>query len=343
MQEYRFGGKPDLDDITLREVERPRAGPNQVVVKMKAASLNSRDVQIATCKYPLFDYVPRVVPLSDGAGIIDSVGEGVKKWREGDRVCPIFSSSWINGNFHDKIQENGLGGGRDGVLSQYYLCDQESLVKMPSNLSFEEASTLPCAALTAWHSLFGYEKKVQPGDWVLVLGSGGVSIFGLQFAKAAGAYVIATTSSNDKGKRLKELGADHVVNYKEHPKWHEEVRKITPGGRGVDHVIEIGGMGSLAQSIQSCAPEAQIGIIGYLAEKDGQEEVDIAKLILVKYVSVRGVLIGSRDTFEAMNRAIEANNIKPVVDKVFSFKEAKDAFKHMKDGSYIGKIVIAID
>ena len=284
-------------------------------------------------------YNPRAkfpaVPLSDGAGDVVDVGEGVTRWRVGDRVCPIFMQGWVEGAATAEKNKTSLGGGGeyDGVLREQGVFREEGLVRIPEQLSYEEAATLPCAGVTAWHALsvFG---KVQAGETVLTMGTGGVSMFALQFAKAAGARVIATSSEDAKLERVRQMGADEVINYKKTPDWEKEVMKVT-GGVGVDHVVEIGGAGTLNKSVAAVRVGGKVGLIGVLTEGSFNP---IA--LLMKSVALQGIFVGSREMFEGMNRAIGVNGIKPVVDRVFGFDEVRAGLEYMASGKHFGKIVI---
>ena len=267
------------------------------------------------------------MPASDGSGVVEEVGKHVHRFKKGDKVLTLFNQGHLAGSLDGYSASTGVGGTIDGALQQYGAYDEQGLVHMPSNLNFLEGATLTCAGLTAWNGLYGLEsRKLMPGDWVLTQGTGGVSIFALQFAKAAGAKVIATTSSDAKGKKLKELGADHVLNYKEDANWGETAKKLT-GGIGVQHVLEVGGPNTMKQSLKAIAIDGVIAIIGFLGGAKGEEQPTFLDC-LMNICTVRGVLVGSRLQFEEMNRAIEANNIKPMVDeKVFKLEEARDAYQ----------------
>lgn len=323
-----------------------------------AASLNYRDLIIpkvcglkslcsSDCpderqgQYP-FAQRDGVVPGSDGAGTVEAVGSHVNRFKVGDKVATLFNQGHIAGSLDQQTVRTGLGGAVDGTIRQYGVFDEQGLVHMPSNLNFLEASTLSCAALTAWNALYGLESKaLKPGDVVLTQGTGGVSIFALQFAKAAGATVIATTSSADKANTLKKLGADHVINYKEEPNWGEKAKSLTPGQCGVTHIIEVGGPTTIAQSLKAIQIDGVISIIGFIGgtTKDQPTFLDC----LVNICTVRGLLVGSRLQFEQMNRAIEVNDIHPVVDgKVFDFSQTKEAYQYMWDQKHFGKLCIKI-
>lgn len=274
--------------------------------------------------YP-FAQVDGVVPASDGAGVVEKVGKNVKRFKEGDKVITLFNQGHIAGSVDEISVMSGVGGAVDGCLRQYGAYDEQGLVHMPSNLNFLEASTLTCAGLTAWNALYGL-KGLMPGDWVLTQGTGGVSIFAVQFAKAAGARVIATTSSAAKGEKLKQLGADHVLNYKEDENWGETAKKLT-GGKGVQHVVEVGGPSTMTQSLKAIAFDGVISIIGFIGGGKAEKQPTFLDC-LMNICTVRGILVGSRHQFEDMNRAIEANNIKPVIDeKTFKLDQVKDAYQ----------------
>lgn len=304
-----------------------------------AASLNYRDLIIATGDYP-FNKVEGVIPGSDGAGTVESVGAAVKRFKPGDRVVTQFNQEHIAGHIDSVGMASGLGGALNGTLRQYGAFPEHGLVHAPSNLSFEEASTLSCAAVTAWNGLYGVEgRELKAGQWVLTQGTGGVSVFALQLAKAAGARVIATTSSASKGETLRKLGADHVINYREDKAWGETAKKIT-GGRGVDHVIEIGGANTMEQSLKALRFEGIMSVIGFIG--GGGSPPSLLET-LMHAVVVRGVLIGSRLQFEDMNRAIEANDIHPVVDdKIFAMDELPEAYQFQWDQKHFGKVVVRL-
>ena len=335
MRLYRLPKHESFDDLVQIEAETPRPGPGQVLVRMHAASLNFRDLLVATGKYMLGSVPPDLVPLSDGAGEVVETGPGVTRVKTGDRVAGIFMQGWLGGDIEPEFGATALGGAIDGVLAEYVVFDQHGLVHVPEHLSYEQAATLPCAAVTAWNALFGL-KKLEPGQSVLVLGTGGVSIFALQFGHAAGARVIATSSSDEKLARAKALGASDGINYKTHPDWEKQVRELT-NGRGVDHVVDVGGPATLQHSIAATRLGGTSSMIGVLTR--GQID-PIA--ILAGGVIVRGVYVGSRHMFEDMNRAIIQHKITPVIDRVFPFEEAKAAYQHMKGATHLGKIVIAI-
>lgn len=338
MKAYKLaaGGK-SLDDIKLVEGDKPAAGPGQILVRMKAASLNFRDLGIIAGQY-FGQAVPKdTVLLSDGAGEVEAVGEGVTRFRPGDRVAGTFFQGLIDGPANP-LANPALGHSADGVLAEYAVFDENDAVKMPDNLDFSEAACLPCAGVTAWHALMEAGRPIGKGDTVLLLGTGGVSILALQFARAVGADVIITSSSDDKLAKAKALGATHLINYRTTPDWEGEVKKLT-NGRGVDCVVEVGGIGTIGKSMMCLGPGGKIGMIGFLAGPAG--ECNPRNLMLTGG-SIHGIFVGNRRMFEEMNRAIEAHDIHPVVDKVFPFTEALDAINYFKSQAHMGKVVISI-
>jgi NADPH:quinone reductase-like Zn-dependent oxidoreductase len=320
----------------LRVVERPVPKPRrqEVVVRVRAAALNYRDVEIVRGTYHTRFPLP-LVPLSDGVGEVVAVGDDVTRVRVGDRVCSTFWQRWAAGSFDMAESSSQLGGPIDGLLSEYASLDEQGVVLAPEHLSDVEAATLPCAAVTAWHALVT-EGALKAGESVLVLGTGGVSLFALQFAAAAGARVIVTSSSDEKIERAKALGAFAGVNYRRQLDWAEVVLDLT-GGRGVDHVIEVGGPESFAQSLRAVRVGGQINVIGYLGGTEGTiNPLDIFR----RQVRVRGIPVGSRASFEAMNRAIQVNQLRPVVDHVYPWMEAASALRHVESGSHFGKVAL---
>jgi NADPH:quinone reductase-like Zn-dependent oxidoreductase len=325
----------------LRRVERPdpEPGPGQVCIRVRAASLNYRDQAIAAGTYAgLGGTVNRdVTPLSDGAGEVIAVGEGVTQFRRGDRVAATFFQTPPQGPpFGARA---ALGSPLDGILSERIVLYEDGVVRIPQDLSFEEGACLPCAAVTAWRALMRAGRSIVAGDTVLVLGTGGVSIFALQFARAAGARVIATSSSDDKIERVKALGASEAVNYARTPEWEKEVLAIT-NGRGVDCVVEVGGAGTLNRSFHSLAPGGKVVLIGVLTGRDGEIN---PYALMGKNASLHGIFVGDREMFVEMNNAIEVNHLKPIIDKVFPFDDAVGAYHHHASGHFIGKVVIRVD
>lgn len=339
MKAYQIAKQDDLYKMNLNDISEPEIGPNDVLVEMKAWSLNYRDLGMFRGGYYRNFKVktdPPLIPLSDGAGEVAAVGDAVTRFKKGDRVAGIFFQTWIEGNLTNEQIGSALGGALDGVLAEKVALNENGLVKIPDNLSYEEGATLPCAAVTSWQSLS--LEPVKPGDVVLMLGTGGVSVFALQFAKVAGAETIITSSSDEKLERAKELGADHTINYKSTPDWEKEVLEIT-GGEGVDNVIEVGGAGTLEKSITSTKVSGRISLIGVLSGQPEQNPSPV--MIMLKRLTLQGIYVGSRDMFEAMNKTIEEKGIKPVIGKTFDFNDAADAFEYLKSGSHFGKIVIS--
>ena len=320
-----------LAELNLVDRPEPRPQAGQVAIKIHAASLNARDIQVLKGTYGV---QPRV-PLSDGAGEVIAVGPGVTRVKIGDRVATIFRQRHLAGELTPEKAKSALGGEQEGVLAESVVLHEEGLVKIPQNLSYEEGATLPCAAVTAWNALV-VEAKIKAGDTVLLLGTGGVSIFALQFAKMIGAKVIITSSSDAKLDRARALGADNVINYRTAPDWDEKVLDLT-GGRGVDIVLELGGSATLSQSLRAVRVSGQIEVIGVI--NGIKSEVNVAS-ILGKHVTVQGISVGSRDSFEDMNVAIEHNLSQPVIDKVFPFDKANDAVAYLASGEHFGKVVI---
>ena len=323
-----------IEKLALVEREKPAPGPDQVLVRMVAASLNFRDYMMVNGTYN-----PRLkrpmVPLSDGVGVVEEVGSGVTRVKKGDRVAACFFQKWIEGPPNKEKGSSALGGAIDGVAREYAVFSEEGLVHAPASLSDEEVAALPCAAVTAWHALFGHAGSV-PGDTVLLQGTGGVSIFALQFAVMAGLRTIITSSSDEKLARAKKLGAHETINYKTTPNWDEAARKLT-GGEGVDHIIEVGGSDTLARSMKALRIHGAISVIGVLG---GADAAITPVSLLVNSTRLQGIFVGSRSMFEQMNRAIELHKVKPVVDKTFAWTELKEALQYMESQQHFGKICL---
>jgi len=337
---WTIQGTDGFDSMVLKEdFPLPTVSDNDVLVKFHAASLNFRDLIIPMGKYP-FPIKDGVVPGSDGAGEVIAVGSKVTRFQVGAKVVTLFNQGHLGGAPGPQTLETGVGGKIDGTLRQYGVFNEQGLVPMPESLNWLEGATLTCAGLTAWNALYGLQ-PLKPGEYVLTQGTGGVSIFAVQFAKAAGAKVIATTSSAKKAELLKKLGADHIINYKETPNWGEEARKLTPNGEGVDHVVEVGGAATMPQSLKAIKMYGVITIIGFV----GGESEDQPSFLdcLTNVCTVRGIVVGSRVQMEEMNRAIEANKIKPAIDeKVFKLEELKEAYQYMFEQKHGGKLAISI-
>ncbi|PIG83540.1 hypothetical protein AARAC_009328 [Aspergillus arachidicola] len=372
-KEWRVQGQNGPDSLKFNEQALvPKLGDKDVLVKFHAASLNYRDIIIPRGLYP-FPVKENIVPASDGAGEVVAIGPHVTRFKPGDKVVTLFNQGHIAGSLDTETLATGVGGFIDGSLRQYGAFNQEGLVHVPKNLNWLEASTLSCAAVTAWNGLYGLEgRSLKPGDWVITQGTGGVSIFALQVSTAHQemtalvpktyvnrstrcfhsnrwlvvlrkvrqvfrAKVIATTSSKAKADKLKQLGADEVINYKETPNWGEKAKELTDG-RGVDFVIEVGGANTLAQSIKSVCINGVISVIGFLGGPSEDQPNLFGPWI------IRGLVVGSRQQFEDMNRAIEAKDIHPIVDKqLFSLDQTKDAYQYLWDQKHFGKVVIKID
>lgn len=325
-----------IENLALVERETPQPKATEVLVKFHAASLNYRDLMMVKGFYNPQLKMP-LIPLSDGAGEVVAVGESVMKWKTGDRVSPIFMQGWIDGEIEFKKARTALGGDLDGVLRELGAFDESGLVRIPDHLSYEEAATLPCAAVTA-HNALMVSGSLKPDHTVLIIGTGGVSIFALQFASAFGARTIVTSSSNEKLNRAKELGAADLINYKENEDWDKTILDLTEK-RGVDHVIEVGGAGTIQKSLRAVKMGGHIAVIGALS--GGQGEISPVS-ILMKSIKMQGIFVGSRQMFEDMNRLICQHTLKPVIDRVFEFSELPDALRYMESGSHFGKIVIKI-
>lgn len=329
---------PEGTAYRLEQTTRPRPepGPGQVVVRVHAVSLNYRD-HINLHNLANRNVAQRI-PASDGAGEIVAVGPDVTAWKPGDRVAGCLFQTWLSGRFDMRYHQQDLGGTIDGMLAEYVLLSAEGVVGIPPDYSYAEAATLPCAGLTTWTALFP-RGGLQPGDTVLALGTGGVSIFSLQLATAAGAKVIVTSSRDDKLDRARQLGAWQVINYLTTPGWEREVWKLTER-RGVDHVIEVGGPGTLEKSMACVAAGGHIALIGVLTGF-GPTSASLFPLV-AKNVRLNGIYVGPRTEFEAMNRFLAAQRIRPVIDRTFSFDEAPAAYAHLASGEHFGKIVIQL-
>jgi NADPH:quinone reductase-like Zn-dependent oxidoreductase len=326
-----------LDSIVPADLPSPTLNPNQVLLKMKAASLNYRDLLVAKGYWTKhWVTIPlEVIPLSDGMGEVVEVGQQVTRFKKGDRVASTFFRGWISGHPTDSTMKTDLGGSIPGILAEYVAFDEDSVVKVPDRLTDEEAATLPCAALTAWNALFA-SGTLRTGQTVLVQGTGGVSVFALQFARAAGARVLAISSSDRKLHKLKELGADAVVNYQTTPDWDSWAINQT-GGKGVDLVVEVGGAGTISKSLSAVRVGGEVSLVGLLTGSAG--DVPLPNF-LQKQVRVQSIYVGNRETFETMNGAISFHQLQPVVDRVFPFEQAVEAYYHLESGQHFGKVVI---
>jgi NADPH:quinone reductase-like Zn-dependent oxidoreductase len=337
MRQYQFARAGDGYELVLREVDIPEPAAGDVLVRVRAASLNQRDLLMLRGQYGRGGDAAGGIPLSDGAGEVVAVGPGVTRFRAGDRVAGIFFADWIDGERTAAGLASARGGSPGGMLSEFIVSNESGLVAIPGHLSFEEAATLPCAGVTAWVGLFR-AGGLEAGEYVLLEGTGGVSLFGLQFAAAAGARPIITSSSDDKLELTEELGSVGRVNYRRNEDWQVEVRALTEN-HGIDHVLEVGGRDTLEKATQALAFDSHIALIGGLS---GFAPAIPVGTLMGLGATATGIYVGSRADFEAMNRFISEHRIHPVVDRVFEFEEAPAAFDFMDSGSYFGKIVIRL-
>ena len=335
MKLYELQPRPGLDSITPAQRPDPRPGPGEVLLRMHAWSLNFRDLLVARGAYGAPPQAG-LIPLSDGAGEVVEAGPGVTRVRPGDRVAGCFMQGWLAGEVSADYARTALGGAIDGMLTEYKVLSAEGVVKLPASLSYEEAATLPCAAVTAWNALVR-EARVKAGDVVVLQGTGGVSLFALQFAKLHGARCVITSGSDDKLALARGLGADEVINYRKQPDWEKAVMALT-GGRGADVVVEVGGAGTLEKSLNAVRFGGIVTLIGVLTGTAGPIPT---AAILRRHMRVQGIYVGSREMFDEMNRAIALHGLKPHIDRVFGFDEARGAYEHLAGASHAGKVVIA--
>ena len=326
-----------MENMALVDRAEPGPGPGEVLVRLRAASLNYRDLVITGGGYGSRQRTADLIPLSDGAGEVVATGEGVTGLAVGDRVVANFFQDWIAGEPSAEHMRGALGGEVDGVLAEFRVFPAHGLVKTPAHLTDAEAAALPCAGLTAWSAVVE-QGETAPGDRLLTQGTGGVSLFALQFAKLAGAEVIATSSSDQKLERLRTLGADHVLNYKAEPEWGKAALALTHG-RGIDHVVEVGGAGTLQQSLRAVRTGGRISLIGVLA--GARHDLTLA-WVLTRNIRLQGVTVGSREQFERMLRAMTRARLRPVVDRTFPMADFAAAYEHLRSGRHIGKVVIEI-
>lgn len=335
MRVFQIEGGWGFDHLRLSTRPDPRPGPGQVLLRMKAASLNYRDLVVPDRGYGQYTGTLPLIPISDGVGEVVEVGADTSRVKVGDRVCPVFMQRWIGGELNLERITGSLGGPIDGVMADFMVLPEDGVSIVPAHLTAEQAATLPCAALTAWSALVT-EGRLRAGDRLLVQGTGGVALFALQFAKLAGAHVTVISSSDDKLARAKALGADAGINYVAEPEWAKASRAIT-GGAGFDHILELGGERTLPQSLRCIRPGGTISMIGVLS--GGTMSASLG-LVVTRQVRLQGITVGSRDGFEAMLRAIGQHRLEPVVDRVFGFEQLKDAMAHLKAGSHFGKVCI---
>ncbi len=335
MRQWQFGQSNGSENLELTDVTAPQPGPGQVLVRIRAASLNYRDTLLVKVAD---GYTPGRVPLSDGAGDVIGVGAGVSRWSIGDRVAGTFFQDWISGRFEMRYHQAALGGTVDGALREEAVFPEHSLVRVPSHYSHEEAATMPCAGVTAWYSLI-LRCGFQPGDSVLLIGTGGVSVWGLQIAAASGGRPIVVSSSQEKLLKARQLGAAETISSAATPDWDREVFRLT-SRRGVDHVLEVGGPGTLKRSLSSVAAGGKIAQIGVLTGF-GPSDASLFPL-LTKNATMSGIYVGHRDAFEQLVRFVEQTQLRPVIDRVFLFEEAPAAFQYLASGRHFGKVVIRV-
>jgi NADPH:quinone reductase-like Zn-dependent oxidoreductase len=336
MRVYQVEDDWSVDNLKLADRPEPNAGPGEVRIKMLASALNYRDLLV-----PQRGYGSRMKPLplimlSDGVGCVDQVGEGVDSLRLGERVCPLFFQSWLSGEPDNARLGMSLGCEMDGTMAQYMVLPANGVALVPAHLDHNEVATLPTAGVTAWRAIVT-EGRVKPGDTVLIQGTGGVSLFALQFAKMLGARVICTSSSDEKLLRARTLGADETINYLSTPEWGKTARTIADG-IGVDHVVEVGGQRTLPQSLRAVRPGGTISMIGVLA--GSQLDISLG-LIVTRHIRLQGITVGSGDDFRTMVRAISQQGMRPVVDRVYGFEQLHQALQHLASGKHFGKICIA--
>lgn len=337
MRAYELTDGTDVNALAIKERPAPQAGPGQVVIDVRACSLNYRDLLVVKGSSASSGRASGIVPLSDGAGVVSAVGEGVASLSVGDKVAGAFMPDFTAGVLTPELQAGSLGGVVDGMLAEQVVLPAHGVVKVPEHLSFEEAATLPCAGVTAWYAQF-VGANLRPGQTVLLLGTGGVSIFALQFAKLAGARVIITSSDDAKLSRASALGADEVVNYRQTEDWQAKVKELT-GGIGADHAVEVGGPGTLNKTLEAVRHGGSISLMGVLT---GMADQVATGLILSKNIKIQGTYVGSVAHFREMNAAIALHGLKPVVGKVFAFEEAPAALAYLESGSHFGKVVVSL-
>ena len=337
MRAYQILPGANIDGLQCVDYPERDLALGEVRIRVHAVSLNYRDLMVASGNY-LVTVDDPIIPCSDGAGEVLATGPGVTRVQVGDRVAGSFFPHWADGRTSPEKIRHSLGGDIDGMLAEEVVLQQDALVKIPAGLSFQEASTMPCAGVTAWNAIFVSSDGVNPGDTVLLLGTGGVSVLGMQLAKAAGLRTIITSSSDDKLQRARELGAHHTINYQQIPEWHEEVLAITQG-KGANVVLEVGGKGTVNRSVSSAAMGGTVAIIGGVSGFGG--EVNPAALLATAKRMV-GIFVGSRGMLEDVMRFVDVAGIKPVIDRVFPFSQAQEAYRYMESGSHFGKVVIDV-
>lgn len=336
MRTYRFDAFGSVADLRLHEEDQPEPQRGEVLLRVRSVSLNYRDVAMVIGRYPA-PSAPGRIPTSDAAAEVVAVGAGVTIFKPGDRVVGIFHPRWFGGERPATLDSDSYGAAQDGWLTEFKVVSQEAILPLPDGLSWDEAATLPCAAATAWCALGG-DRPIRAAQTVLTLGTGGVSIFAVQLAKALGARVIATTSSGEKAERLRALGADDVVNYRDEAEWGARVRELT-GGRGVDRVVEVGGPATINESLKATAVGGEVVLIGFLGQDDrGIDYFDLFR----SGARIRSITVGDRANLAELLRAVGRLAIKPVIDQVFAFEDAHAAFRHLEAAGHVGKIVIRV-
>ncbi len=336
MKVFQIEGDWGLMHLKVSARPEPRPGPGQVLLRMRAAAVNYRDLLVPERGYGAHTGELPLVMLGDGVGEVIEAGADVTRVKVGDRACPCFNQAWISGEASfERLAGGSLGGPLDGTMAELMCLPEGGVVKAPEHLSNEEAATLPCAALTAWSALVTYD-RLGPGSRVLVQGTGGVALFALQFAKLLGCHVTVISSSDEKIEKAKRLGADAAINYRATPQWYRSTREIT-GGAGYDHIVELGGEKTLPQSLRCIRPGGTLSMIGVLS--GGTLSAPLG-LVVTRQVRLQGITVGHRDGFEAMMRAIGQHALKPVVDRVFAFEELKEAMAYLKSGAHFGKICV---
>jgi NADPH:quinone reductase-like Zn-dependent oxidoreductase len=336
MKAYRIGFGAGIEGLKLQDEKVPALGPHDVRIAIRAVSLNFRDLMFAHGTYRVSSAEPRI-PCSDGAGEVIEVGSQVSRFKVGARVAGTFFPKWIDGEPTPENTEGALGANGDGTLAEQVVLNEESLVRVPDHLSFDEAATLPCAAVTAWNALF-VEGGIKAGGTVLIQGTGGVSIHALQLAHAAGLQTIITSSSDAKLESARKLGADATINYRTTPEWQDEVLRIT-NGRGVDLVLEVGGQDTVRRSIASLRMGGTVAVIGGLSGWGASLE---APSLIGHAGRLIGIFVGHRKMFEDLNRFVSVAKLRPIVDRTFAFTEARQAYEHLESGSHFGKVVIRV-
>jgi NADPH:quinone reductase-like Zn-dependent oxidoreductase len=340
MKSYHIESFKNISGIVLREQEIPQPKRNEVLIKVRAVSLNRRDLYILNQTYPLSAKLD-IVPASDGAGEVIAIGDDVNRLKIGDRVIGSYFAKWRDGNVGIDVMDQ-LGCTLDGMLSEYVILEEDWVVNAPPHLSWEEAATLPCSALTAWSALMG-PRPVTAADTVLTIGSGGVSIFAIQFARMLGAQVIALTSKDEKADIIQSIGANHVINYITRPEWHKEIFELT-NGVGISRVVETGGTDTFEKSIQAVALGGEIALVSPSGTIVQGSDVNLSKILMpifLNLITIRPLFVGNRLSLEAMCKAISHNNLKPIINKIFSFEEAQSAYHYLAQGEQLGKVVIS--